>query len=239
MGQSAADFTSRLLRQERAILAGSIVLLTGLSWWFLAGGMAMSGMQPPLTALIVMWWVMMVAMMLPSATPAVLLYARVRQTHGGGAAIVEPWVFLTGYLTVWLLFSIAAAVTQSQLIGSSMALRGSAGQSALLVTAGVYQLSPLKSVCVSHCRSPGQFISRHWRGGAAGAIRLGVMHGAYCVGCCWMLMALLFVGGAMNLWWVVGLTALVACEKLLPNALAVQKVSGVVLIAWGVLKVVG
>jgi predicted metal-binding membrane protein len=179
---------------------------------------------------------MMVAMMLPSATPAILLYARVRHSRRGDAAIAEPWVFLAGYLAVWLLFSIAVAITQRALTGSSMALQGNSAQALVLIGAGAYQLSPMKSACVSQCRSPGQFISRNWRPGWTGALRLGLIHGAFCVGCCWMLMALLFVGGVMNILWVVGLTVLVAGEKLLPNGRSAQQVSGIALILWGVSK---
>lgn len=234
MGSSAADLTTRILRYEQALIVCTVALLTVLAWAFLLRHMSMAAMGPPLTALIAMWWLMMLAMMLPSATPAVLLYARVRQTRGGGTAIAQTWVFLAGYLAVWLAFSVAAALAQTLVAESSMALRNSAAQSALLVVAGLYQLSPLKSVCVSQCRSPGQFISHHWRPGWEGAVRLGVIHGAYCVGCCWMLMALLFVGGVMNLLWVVGLTLLVASEKLLPAELSNPKVSGVALILWGI-----
>ena len=196
----------------------------------------MGAMRPPLTALVLMWWAMMVAMMLPSATPAILLYARVRHSRSGGAAIAQPWIFLCGYLALWLLFSIAAALAQRSLTGPSMALQGHFAQGFILIAAGAYQLSPMKSACVSQCRSPGQFISRHWRPGWTGALRVGVIHGAFCVGCCWMLMALLFVGGVMNLWWVVGLTVLVAGEKLLPNGRWVQRVSGMALILWGILQ---
>jgi len=239
MGLSAADLTSRVLGNERRLIACTVALLALLGWAFLLRGTAMETMEPPLPALIAMWWLMMLAMMLPSATPAVLLYARVRQTRGGDAAIAQTWVFLTGYLTVWLVFSIAAALVQSSAIHSSMALRNRAAESAVLILVGLYQLSPFKSACVSQCRSPGQFISRHWRPGWEGAVRLGVIHGAYCVGCCWMLMALLFVGGVMNLLWVIGLTVLVAGEKILPAELMLPKVSGVVLILWGFWKVVG
>ncbi len=236
MGSSAADLTSRLLRHERGLLTGSILVLALLSWTFLIGNVGMGAMQPPLTALVLMWWVMMVAMMLPSATPAILLYARVRHSRSGGAAIAQPWIFLCGYVAVWLLFSIAAALAQRSLTGPSMALQGHFAQGFILIAAGAYQLSPMKSACVSQCRSPGQFISRHWRPGWTGALRLGVIHGAFCVGCCWMLMALLFVGGVMNLWWVVGLTVFVAGEKLLANGRWVQRVSGIALILWGILK---
>ena len=233
MASSAADLTARLLRHERAIIACTVALLTALSWAFLLRDAQMTMMEPPLTAIIAMWWLMMLAMMLPSATPAILLYARVRQTRAGDASIAQTWVFLVGYLAVWLLFSIVAASVQSLITDSSMALRSRAAQGAVLVAVGLYQLSPLKSACVSQCRSPGQFISRHWRPGWEGAFRLGVIHGAYCVGCCWMLMGLLFVGGVMNLLWVVGLTLLVASEKLLPGGSLLAKVSGVAFILWG------
>ena len=233
MASSAADLTARLLRHERAIIACTVALLTALSWAFLLRDAQMTMMEPPLTAIIAMWWLMMLAMMLPSATPAILLYARVRQTRAGDASIAQTWVFLVGYLAVWLLFSIVAASVQSLVTDSSMALRSRAAQGAVLVAVGLYQLSPLKSACVSQCRSPGQFISRHWRPGREGALRLGVIHGAFCVGCCWMLMGLLFVGGVMNLLWVVGLTLLVASEKLLPGGSLLAKVSGVAFILWG------
>ena len=237
MASSAADLTARLLRHERAIIACLVALLTALSWAFLLRDAQMTMMEPPLTAIIAMWWLMMLAMMLPSATPAILLYARVRQTRAGDASIAQTWVFLVGYLAVWLLFSIVAASVQSLVTDSSMALRSRAAQGAVLVAVGLYQLSPLKSACVSQCRSPGQFISRHWRPGWEGAFRLGVIHGAYCVGCCWMLMGLLFVGGVMNLLWVVGLTILVAAEKLLPGGSLLAKVSGIAFILWGFARV--
>ena len=238
MASSAADLTARLLRHERAIISSTVALLTALSWAFLLRDAQMTMMEPPLTAIIIaMWWLMMLAMMLPSATPAIVLYARVRQTRAGDASIAQTWVFLVGYLAVWLLFSIVAASVQSLITDSSMALRSRAAQGAVLVAVGLYQLSPLKSACVSQCRSPGQFISRHWRPGWEGAFRLGVIHGAYCVGCCWMLMGLLFVGGVMNLLWVVGLTILVAAEKLLPGGSLLAKVSGVAFILWGFARV--
>jgi predicted metal-binding membrane protein len=236
MGSSAADLISRSLRHERALLAGSIVLLAGLSWAFLIGDSGTSGMQPPLTAIILMWSVMMVAMMLPSAAPAILLYTAVRRSRVNEAAIADPWVFLAGYLALWLLFAVAAAVAQRTLTGPSMSIQEDAAQGLLLIAAGTYQLSPAKVACVSQCRSPAQFISRHWRPGWTGALRLGVIHGAYCVGCCWMLMALLFVGGVMNLLWVAGLAILIAAEKLLPNGRLLQQASGIALILWGFSK---
>jgi predicted metal-binding membrane protein len=243
MASSAPDLTSRLLRRERLIVAVGVTLLVALSWWFVAGGAgmrgAMIGMQPPpLSALLVMWSLMMVAMMLPSATPALLLYAQVRQIRSRDTYIAATWVFLAGYLAVWLIFSVAAAVAQSLLTGPSMALASRTAQGVVLVAAGAYQLSPLKGACIGLCRSPAQFISRHWRPGWDGAVRLGVRHGIYCLGCCWMLMALLFVGGVMNLLWVVGLTLIVTVEKLAPRGPLIGRVAGLALIAWGALRII-
>jgi predicted metal-binding membrane protein len=240
---SAPDFTSRLLRRERLIVATGVALLAVLSWWFIVagGGMpdGMGGGTPPFGALVLMWWLMMMAMMLPSAVPAILLYARVRQAWNNGPAIAQSWIFLCGYLAVWLLFSIVAALTQCLSIGGLMALDNRYAEGALLLAAGAYQLSPVKSACIGVCRSPAQFISRHWRPGWDGAIRLGLLHGVYCLGCCWLLMALLFVGGVMNLLWVVGLTLIVAIEKLFPRGVLIGRIAGVALIAWGALRVAG
>lgn len=235
---SAPDLTSRVLGHQRLIVAAGVALLAALAWWFVVDGAGVAGPMsmaepPPFPALVLMWWVMMVAMMLPSATPAILLYARVREMRNGDARISETWVFLAGYAAVWLLFSLAAAGLQYLVTGASMALDDPLAEAVVLIAAGLYQLSPLKSACLGQCRAPVQFISRHWRPGAAGAVRLGVLHGAYCVGCCWMLMALLFVGGVMNLWWVVALTLLVAIEKLVNGGQWLARATGVALIAWG------
>jgi predicted metal-binding membrane protein len=227
-----------MLRYERMIVAGGIALLVGLSWWFLASGAGMRAMQPPpFGALVLMWWLMMVAMMLPSAAPAILLYALVREQRRAGAAVVQPWIFGLGYVAVWLLFSIAAAGVQRMIIGPAMTLDRVFG-SALLIVAGLYQLSPLKSACLRQCRSPAEFLTRHWRAGVSGAVRLGLLHGIDCLGCCWMLMALLFVGGVMNLVWIVGLTLIVAIEKLLPRGEWFGRAVGAALIAWGAVRVV-
>jgi predicted metal-binding membrane protein len=242
MASSGADPTEGLLRHERLIVAGVLVLLTAMAWAYLVRPMPMAAMPmgamqpPPLPPLILMWWLMMVAMMLPSAAPAILLYAHVRRARGGDAGIAQSWVFLAGYLAVWALFSVGAAVAQVALTGPSMALASPRAQAAVLIAAGIYQLSPLKTACLGQCRSPGQFISRHWRPGSSGALRLGVLHGAYCVGCCWLLMALLFVGGVMNLLWVVVLAVLVAVEKLVPGGLWLSRAAGVALLLWGASK---
>jgi predicted metal-binding membrane protein len=242
MASSAPDLTSRILRHERLIVAAGIVALVALGWWFLvsgagmAEGMAMAGMTamaPPLAALVLMWWVMMAAMMLPSATPAILLYARVRHARSRDATIAGSWVFLAGYLAVWLLFALIAAVAQRLLTGASMALDNRIAEGVVLVLAGLYQLSPLKAACLRQCRSPAQFLSRYWQPGVRGAVQLGLLHGAYCLGCCWVLMLLLFVGGVMNLLWVVALTLIVAVEKLVPQGERLAQILGIGLVLWG------
>ena len=235
---SGADFTAKVLRHERAILLTGVAILAALGWWFLAlgGGMGtmegMAGIPPGFGPLLLMWWVMMAAMMLPSAAPAMLLYARVRAARSD-AKVAATWLFLLGYMLAWLGFSAVAALA-TWLIGSeTMAVDNRNAEAALLLAAGAYQLSPLKYACLRQCRSPAQFISRHWRAGNWGAVRLGLLHGAYCIGCCWLLMALLFVGGVMNMAWVIALAILVAAEKLTPLGPWLARLSGAALIAWG------
>ena len=240
----ALDLTSRLLRRERRVVATGLALLALLCWWYLLGGTAngagMAAMHaPPLGALVLMWWLMMAAMMLPSAAPAILLYARVRQIRSRDPGIADTWVFLAGYLGVWLFFSVAAAVAQRLAANSAMMIESRVAQGALLIAAGLYQFSPLKNACLGECRSPAAFISRHWRSGRTGAVLLGVRHGLYCLGCCWPLMALLFVGGVMNFLWIVGLTLVVALEKLAPRGPLLGKAAGIALAAWGVAKLAG
>jgi len=193
--------------------------------------------------MVAMWWTMMIAMMLPSAAPMVLLHARVtrhaaRQSSTGSVSVPAA-VFSAGYLAIWLCFSILATVLEwgleragvvdGMMMGSvSVWLTGG-----LLIAAGVYQLSPLKSVCLSHCRSPIAYLSRHWRPGRRGAFLMGVEHGSYCLGCCWALMLLLFAGGVMNLLWIAGLSAIVLLEKLAPFGARLSRWLGFGLIAAG------
>ena len=192
---------------------------------------------------LVMWWVMMIGMMTPSAAPMILLYARAtRHAQATGKleqGVVPTAAFAGGYLVMWLGFSLLAATLQwalerSGLVSAMMMASTSAGVSAaILVLAGLYQLSPLKHVCLRQCRAPAEFLSRHWRPGASGALRMGLEHGAFCVGCCWVLMALLFVGGIMNVLWIAALATLVLLEKVAPYGAWLSRGAGVVLLAWG------
>jgi predicted metal-binding membrane protein len=184
-----------------------------------------------------MWWVMMIGMMVPSAAPMVLLFGGVQRRqlpHERPALRVA--LFVAGYLAVWALFSVLAAGAQWALTSagllSSMELTATRALGALLVAlAGIYQLTPLKNLCLRHCRSPAEFLSSHWRAGSAGAFGMGVAHGAFCVGCCWLLMGLLFFAGVMNLLWVAALGVLVLLEKLVPRGEWLARASGVLLIA--------
>jgi len=182
-----------------------------------------------------MWWVMMVAMMLPAAAPTILLYGRAAPTGSRPAS----GAFLAGYLGIWALFSLTAAGLQDALqragVVAPMTMDSTARwlSAAILVAAGTYQLSPLKEACLAHCRSPAVFLSRHYRAGPLGALRMGAIHGAFCLGCCWLLMTLLFVGGVMNLAWIALLSLLVAGEKLLPGGRRLGQAAGLAFIAWG------
>jgi predicted metal-binding membrane protein len=215
-------------------------------------GMDMGANSPEQTAwsfghwalMLAMWWIMMIAMMTPSAAPAILIYARVhRHAFAQGQAqdmLAPTGAFAAGYLLAWLGFAIAAAtlhwlLERAGLISAMMMGSQSRWLSgAVLIAAGLYQLSPLKNVCLALCRTPAAFLARHWRPHGLGALRLGALHGAYCVSCCWMLMALLFVGGVMNLVWIAALTILVLIEKVLLLGPWVGRGAGIVMIGWGV-----
>lgn len=187
-----------------------------------------------------MWAVMMVAMMIPSATPVILLYARVvRQRINPGQPFAPTGAFFLGYVAVWAGFSVLATALQwgleqlvlltPMMVANSVWLGGG-----ILIMAGIYQWLPSKQVCLHHCRSPVEFLSRHWQHGPAGAFRMGLRHGIYCLGCCWALMLLLFVGGVMNLLWLAAIAIFVLLEKVAPFGQYIGRVGSILLIAGGV-----
>jgi predicted metal-binding membrane protein len=247
----------RLLRRDRRLILGALALLAALAWVYLIdiavrmsempmpAGMSATMMMPqpwtPLTSVLtfLMWWIMMIGMMVPSVAPTILLYGRIqRQQLAGEAPYTRTALFAAGYLGIWGAFSLAATAAQWALNGAallSMSMTvGTSLATLLLVGGGLYQLTPLKRACLERCRSPAEFLASHWRAGGAGALRMGAVHGAFCVGCCWLLMALLFVGGVMNLIWVAALAVLVLVEKLLPRGDAVAMAAGVVMVASGI-----
>ena len=233
-----------------------LTVIVGLSWLYLAHMSAnMSGMGStmayhamkmeravPLEVLFtfLMWSVMMVAMMAPTAVPAIGLFAtltgrRNPLQHPAGATAI----YVSGYLAVWVGYSVFAALAQWALMRtmlmSPMAGSNSATVSALiLLSAGAFQLTSLKNACLTQCRSPLAYFMAEWRDGSRGAFYLGLRQGAYCVVCCWALMAVMFVVGVMNLAWMALLTVFLLAEKVAPPTWHISRVSGAVLIAWGV-----
>ena len=259
----------RVLRRDRAIVSIALAIVTLLAWLYVLrlaadmdmGSMDMTGtrmvstgirmvMTPSLQPwsgaefafMFLMWSVMMVAMMLPSATPMVLLYARVGRTAAiGGEPFAPTGWFAAGYLLVW--FGFAFAATGAQWALERVALLTPMMQSAskvvggfLFIIAGLYQWSPLKDTCLAHCQAPLLFIQSHggFRRNVSGALEIGVRHGAYCVGCCWALMPLLFVGGVMNVLWIAAIAALVLVEKVAVGGRLVSRAAGAGLIGGGV-----
>lgn len=250
-----------VLRRERAVVGIGLGVLTGLAGWYVwhGAGMGMPAWdmtaavlfphrQPPVPGemaaewplLVAMWWVMMIAMMTPGAAPLVLLHRRVIAHRGAGSAAAASALLLAGYLVAWLAFALAATALQlalqpAGLLSGMMWWSRSAGLSAaLLAVAGLYQFSPWKHACLSTCRQPARFLVEHAKPGVAAAFVLGLRHGAYCVGCCGALMALLFVGGVMNVLWIAALTVLVLLEKLAPGGARIARLVGGLLVAWAV-----
>jgi predicted metal-binding membrane protein len=224
-----AGWTSLGGREERSaapfrIAGAGLVLVTAAAWIFV---IATSGDDMDMVlsagAYIGSWTLMMAAMMLPSVAPFALLYAR------GASTSAAPGLLALGYLGVWALVGIPAYA-----LDRALGMDHPTATAAVLIAAGLYQLSPLKQACLSKCRSPVDFLVQHWRPGLGGAFRLGAHHGAYCLGCCIALMAVLVVAGGMGLAWVAAIALVVAAEKLLPHGPLLGKIGGVGLIAAGI-----
>jgi predicted metal-binding membrane protein len=190
--------------------------------------------------LFVMWTVMMVAMMLPSAAPMILAFLGVNHRRlAAGQPFVPVGIFVAGYLAIWTAYSAVATLAQwglhkAALLSPAMTATSPFLSGGLLIAAGIFQWTPLKRGCLKGCRSPLSFLMSEWRDGWAGAFIMGLRHGSYCVGCCWVLMALLFVAGVMNLLWVAVIALFVMAEKTLPRGELLGRVTGVVLMAAGV-----
>ena len=246
-------------RRDRIVISICLVLLTALAWAYLIhldremsaamehdqmmADMGMTMDMPWSTTDVVlafaMWAVMMVGMMTPSAAPVVLLFAAMRRGTGARRLPVVVVVFGAGYLLVWFFFSAVAALAQwalhqAALLSPMMTTSSAWLGGGILIAAGVYQLTPFKGTCLTHCRSPLGFLMSHWRDGTAGALRMGIAHGMYCLGCCWALMCVLFVVGVMNLMWVAAIAGYVLVEKIGPAGLWVARAAGVAMIATGV-----
>ncbi len=206
----------------------------GASAWMMAAG------EPARYAalLFAMWTVMMAGMMLPSVAPAVLLFALVVRSHDTTRVALRACAFTAGYLLVWTAFSVAITLLQLVLaallyLSPMMELRNQVLSGAVVLAAGAYQLTPAKRSCLASCRAPVAFLARYYRPGSGAALRLGLRHGGYCLGCCWALMLLLFVAGVMNLAAIAAIAVFVLLEKIAPLRFQGGRLSGVLLILWG------
>jgi predicted metal-binding membrane protein len=236
------------------ISSGLIVWLPALAGWLLLywGATNMDSPAAQLTmpmsdwsaanwlAVLIMWAVMMAAMMLPTAMPMVSVFAGLNRTRGEAGRTAA---FVAGYLALWTAFGAAATAAQWMLqtrglLSPMIVSMSPVLSAALLAIAGAFQFTPLKQACLRACRSPLGFLLTDWRGGLSGAVRMGVRHGLYCLGCCWALMALLFVGGVMNLLWIAALTLLVAVEKFAPRGDLLAKTLGALMIGAGAARLI-
>jgi predicted metal-binding membrane protein len=246
-----------LLKRDRTIVLVGLVGISVLAWaymGYLVWDMPRMEMSMELTMprmqtwgavdlilLFVMWAVMMVAMMVPSAAPMILLFATInRRRQAQHQPFVPTLVFLGGYILVWTGFSVLATLAQwglheAALLSPMMVSTSSVLGGLLLIAAGVFQWTPLKYACLKQCRSPLGFLMTDWREGTRGALLMGLKHGSYCTGCCWSLMALLFVAGVMNLLWVATITAFVLVEKVVPRGDLVGRLAGGVLVVAGLM----
>ena len=251
-----------VLKRDRAIVALGLAGVVTLSWLYLLWmdwgmrhmdvGMEMVIMPAmqhwtarDLVLVFLMWAVMMVAMMVPSASPVVLLFAEInRRRSEQQGMFVATGQFLLGYLTVWTGFSLLATLAQwglltAALVSPMMESTSKALGAGLLLIAGLFQFSRLKYACLAHCRSPMGFLVTEWRQGPLGAFRMGLKHGGYCLGCCWALMGLLFAFGVMNLLWVASISAFVLFEKITKANQLVSRLSGLLFVSGAVWIVLG
>jgi predicted metal-binding membrane protein len=257
-----------ILKRDRVIVAFSLTLITLGAWGYtlyLAQTMDMGGLSTstsismemvmPMNAswsaldfflMFIMWSVMMVAMMVPSASPMITIFANVnRKRSENNRPFVPTMIFLSGYILLWSLFSVGATVSQwalheAAVLSPMMRATSPILGGMLLLIAGLFQFTSLKESCLSNCKSPLSFIMTNWKEGKKGALKMGVHHGAYCVGCCWALMALLFVSGVMNILWIAVLSIFILIEKVLPssNWPWLAWTTGTVLSIWGVFMIV-
>ncbi len=247
---------SALPSRERAAILAALAAVIAIAWlyeWRLAQDMAsgpMAGMDDMVmpsgpwgatdfALMLVMWWVMMTAMMLPGAAPVILTFATVnRRKRARGQPFVPTALFAAGYLLAWGAFSLAATLAQwgldrGALLSPVMKIPDAAWGGALFLAAGLYQVTPLKGACLHQCRTPLAFVLNHWREGRWGALNTGIAHGIDCLGCCWVLMLLLFAGGVMNLAWQAAIAAFVLAEKAVPGGRWVGRAGGALMIAFG------
>ena len=252
---------AKALSSDRIVVLLALLAVTILAWLYLLvdrqrmadmdmaampgmPGMPGIAMPMPWTAAefaltFAMWWIMMLGMMLPSAAPTILTFATMaRRQRERGQNFAPASIFTIGYLLVWGAFCVAATVLQwgldrAALLSPMLETKSALIGGALFILSGLYQFTPFKYACLRQCRSPFAFLLNHWRDGWQGALGMGWHHGLYCLGCCWVLMALLFAVGVMNLVWVAAIAAFVFAEKLLPGGVWIARIGGVLMLAFG------
>lgn len=244
---------SAFLTDRTLVLAGLVVVIVAAWGYLVPASLDMYGaMDGPaawmmeatwdtryLLLMILMWAAMMIGMMLPSALPTILVLRRaIRNDSSVRSPVVRMSQFTSGYVLAWTGFSVVATLLQwglaeAALMSPMMMVASPWLGGVLLIAAGAYQFTPLKYACIQHCRSPLAFLVEHWRPGLPNALELGMRHGLYCIGCCWALMLLLFVGGVMSLLWIGGITAFVLLEKLAPHGVQGGRLSGIALLLAG------
>lgn len=242
---------TRLAARERGVLLAAALVVTAAFWWLLTAHQLVLGhaghqaMAPGLLATFGMWMAMMVAMMLPPVLPWIWFFAATTKGRGQRAGAVswgQTLIFGSGYFLLWGAYSLLASVAQVGLAASGwlnhdLAVSSTLG-GAILIAAGLFQFSPLKTACLKHCRSPLAYFMTSYRSGPAGALRMGLGHGLYCLACCWAIMAVAFALGTMNLVWMAAATLILCIEKIAPGGQVISKVFGVGFVAWGLILVV-
>jgi predicted metal-binding membrane protein len=247
-----------VLKKDRFIVLTALFLICVLSWLyiiylykqmypmnmdalFFAMPMTPQWSWIDFVLLLLMWFVMMIAMMTPSVTPLILIFTLInRKRHQHQNPYVPSGFMITGYFLVWAVFSLLATLLQwllqqVALLNPEMIITSKVLGGIILIAAGLFQFSPLKNTCLRNCRSPIGFIHQYWKDGKAGALRMGIQNGIYCLGCCWILMILLFVSGIMNILWIAIITLFVVIEKMLPSAKIMSSISGISLIVFGII----
>lgn len=267
-GTGPAASLAALSGRERIVIGLCLVVVVALAWAYLfyldrmmapamaqvAGMTEMAGMAGMAMArqwsttdflfTLAMWIVMMIGMMVASAAPVMLLFAAAHVRRGGRRVPLAVLAFALGYLLLWSAFALGAALAQwglhqAALLSPQMTLSSTQAGGAVLVAAGLYQMTPLKRACLRQCQSPLGFLLAHWREGVGGAVKMGIRHGAFCLGCCWALMGVLFVVGVMNLAWVATLAVFILLEKLAPTGIIVSRVAGAAMMVAGVMLLAG
>ena len=255
LSQNPNDGSQVRYNRDRIIVVIGLGIITVVAWLYLINlpddmenTMGMSAAMPGVIpwnradwiSMFIMWGIMMIGMMLPTASPMILMFSTVnRQKKERAQSYAETGIFVSGYGLIWILFSVGATVL-NWLLHTNSLLSGMMGEStsnilggALLISAGIFQWTPIKKACLNNCRTPMGFLMTNWKDGRAGALRMGLEHGMFCLGCCWLIMALLFVLGIMNLIWIAALTVFVLIEKIAPKGDWISRIAGIGFVIWG------